>query len=86
MDKDCTVIILFRYLDVSLGHIHQVETPLGGTHLVPLLIVPVTRMDPTDGLHGQEHDQLKVGHMTLNRFSPKGLDKFFSGRHERPLL
>ena len=81
MDKNGAVVILFRSLDVGLGHVHQVEAALGGAHLVPLGVVPVKRMDAADGLHGQEHHQFKMRDMSLDGLAAQGFDKILSRRH-----
>ena len=69
MDKNSAVAISFCRIDIKLGHFIHMKAALPVTHLVPLLIKTVGGMHLAEGLHGQEKDQLKGGHLAADRLA-----------------
>ena len=67
INKDGVVPVGSGRLDIEVGHIPAVEIALGFTHLIPLGIVPLGRMNAAKFLHSQEEDEFKGGNVAAYR-------------------
>jgi len=56
--------------------------PFAFGHLSPLAEVAVQGVNPPEGFHRQEEDQLKMGNSTSERPALQGGDESFPRRHE----
>ena len=79
--EDGAVAVALGGVDVELRHFVHVQVALGRAHLLPLLVQALGGMNFAKGLHGQEKDQLKRGHLSADGLALQGLDKALSGSH-----
>ena len=83
VDEDGAVAEAFGRGNVDVGHLQAVKLALLLLHLSPLAVEPVRRMDLSEGFHGQEEDQLEMGHQPGQRAALEGGDKAFTRLHSR---
>src|ERR1019366_3942264 len=81
VDEDCAVLKALGGGDVEVRHVAAVELPLPLLHLQPLPVIPVARMHPAERLHGEEEDELEVGHPSRQGPALEGCDEAFAGCH-----